>query len=110
MSGTISTDWQTKCPSFSPAVENGFVVTGTASLVTGNGGPPPFGNPSSLTVCVLGGTKASAKGGAYVEYSNITLTFGTPASNHFGIYPIHGVVVHCGEPWERGEQQCTVQE
>jgi hypothetical protein len=55
--------------------------------ITGNGGYPPFapeGQLSSLTVCVTGGTQ--------VEFSNITLVFGAPASGHFGSQPINGAV------------------
>jgi hypothetical protein len=46
-------NWKAVCPTFKPAVTGGFVVTGTA-YVTGNGGNPPFGNPSAVTICVLG--------------------------------------------------------
>jgi hypothetical protein len=70
--------------------------------VTGNGGPAKFGNPSQLTICVLGGTD--------VAFSNITLTFGLPASAHFGEQAIHGVVLKCGGPWEQESHDCTVQE
>jgi hypothetical protein len=31
-------------------------------------------------------------GGTNVKFSNITLTFGLPASNHFGTEPLPGVV------------------
>jgi len=76
------------CPtaSYKPATITGFVVTGMAS-VTGNGGFPPFapqGQLSPLTVCITGGTQ--------VQFSNITLVFGTPASGHFGSQPINGTV------------------
>ena len=76
------------CPSSSyvPATTTGFMVTGPAS-VTGNGGFAPFapqGQLSSLQVCITGGTQ--------VEFSNITLVFGLPASGHFGSQPINGVV------------------
>ena len=43
------TNWKTQCPAFKPAVTDGFVVTGTA-YITGNGGNPPFGNPSPVTI------------------------------------------------------------
>ncbi len=101
--GVVTNDWTTSCPSFvgSPAVTGGFVVTGTA-YVAANGVPAPFGNPSPLTICILGGTK--------VEFSNITLTFGAPANTHFGTQAIHGVVVKCTEPWKQGSPDCTVQE
>ncbi len=80
----VTDDWATSCPTFSPAVLGGFVVRGPATI-TGNGSPAPFGNPSSLTICVLGGND--------VTYSNVTLTFGAPASNHFGKQAVHGVVL-----------------
>src|SRR5258708_7645421 len=91
--GVISTDWMTICPVFSPAVTNGFVVTGTA-FVTGNGSPAPFGNPSPLTLCILGGGN--------VKYSNFTMAFGPKASGHFGTQAIHGVVLKWAD--------CTVDE
>jgi hypothetical protein len=53
----------------------------------GNGGFPPFalqGQLSQLTVCITGGTQ--------IEFSNITLVFGEPASGHFGSQPINGAV------------------
>lgn len=98
--GIVTDDWATRCPKFSPAVIDGFVVTGSA-FVTGNGGPAPFGNPSPLTVCVLGG--------ANVKFSNISLMFGKPAANHFGSQAIHGVVAKCTG---RGHEShdCTVEE
>jgi hypothetical protein len=99
--GTISNDWQASCPTFSPPVSGGFVVTGPV-YVTGNGGPPPFGNPSQATICVLGSTD--------VKFSNITVTLGIPASNHFGKQPIHGVVLTCKSPWERESPDCMLPE
>jgi len=75
------------CPTVSPATTTGFQVNGTASLLTGNGGPAPFETvpPSStLQVCVTGGTE--------VPYSNVSLVFGAPATTHFGPQAIHGVV------------------
>jgi hypothetical protein len=98
--GVVTTDWSA-CPKFKPAVTEGFVVTGTA-FITGNGGPAPFGNPSPLTLCVLGGTA--------VKYANITMTLGLPATAHFGVQPIHGVVVWCAGAWELESKDCTVQE
>src|SRR5215469_8926777 len=65
----------------------GFGVVGMAS-VTGDGGFPPFaphGELSSLTVCVTGGSQ--------VTFSNITLVFGPPASNHLGTQAINGAVL-----------------
>jgi hypothetical protein len=62
-------------------------VMGKASI-TADGGFPPFdptgANPSPLVVCVTGGTE--------VQYSNVTLTFSSPASGHFGPQAIHGFV------------------
>lgn len=97
----VSSDWQASCPTYSPPVIGGFVVSGTA-YVTGNGGPAPFGNPSSLTVCVLGGTK--------VTFSNVTLTFGLPAAKHFSTNPIHGVVTKCTGPGRSESSDCKVQQ
>ena len=100
--GVIGDTWQTSCPTFSPAVSRGFVVTGTA-FVTGNGTSAPFGNPSPLTICVLGADK--------VGYSNITITFGAPANTHFGKQAIHGVVASCNGPFGPFPSlECTVQD
>jgi hypothetical protein len=64
-------------------------VKGMAN-VTGNGGSP-FPGPVPLQVCLGGGPN--------LEISNITLQFTnlstgepSPATNHFGAPPIHGVV------------------
>ncbi|MEP7186381.1 MAG: hypothetical protein ABI767_11145 [Rhodanobacter sp.] len=105
-------DWQTLCPAkFKPAVAGGFALTGMA-YVTGNGSNAPFGNPSPVTICILGGTDPRAPGTAYVEFANLTLTFGLPASSHFGSLPIHGVVTRCSGRWrwedEDDQQSCTV--
>jgi hypothetical protein len=96
------TDWMTSCPAFNPAVTGGFVITGTAT-VTGNGNTPTFGNPSKLTLCVLGA--------GIVKYSNFTMAFaaGAKASGHFGTQPIHGVVVKCAGPWEHQSKDCSVE-
>ena len=99
--GVIGTDWATACPAFSPAVTGGFVVRGTA-FVTGNGSPAPFGNPSPLLLCVLGG--------ANVTFSNFTMAFGPKASGHFGTQAIHGVVLHCEGPWGHDSKDCKVEE
>ena len=100
--GVVSPDWMASCAKlFSPAVFQGFVVTGPA-FVTANGSPPPFTNPSTLTLCVVGGTS--------VKFSNFAMTFGSPASGHFGTFAIHGVVVRCAGPWERESKDCTVEE
>ena len=99
--GVVNTDWATSCPKFSPATTEGFVITGSATI-TGNGGPAPFGNPSPVTICVLGG--------ADVKFSNITIAFGLPASSHFGTQAIHGVVVRCGGQWGHDAKDCTLAE
>ena len=77
------------CPAY--AIPNtttpGIMVSGPA-YITGNGGPAPFSKNdtvlSMLQVCVNGGTD--------VPYSNVSLVFGAPASGHFGMSAIHGVV------------------
>jgi hypothetical protein len=99
--GVVSSDWMTSCPKFSPAIAEGFVITGTATI-TGNGSPAPFGNPSPVTICVLGGGD--------VKYSNVTIAFGLPASGHFGTQAIHGVVVRCTGPWGRESGDCLQEE
>jgi hypothetical protein len=101
--GVVSPDWMGSCAkSFSPAVSQGFVVTGSA-FVTANGSPPPnFTNPSPLTLCVAGGPN--------VKFSSFAMTFGSPASGHFGTFAIHGVVARCAGPWEFESKDCTVQE
>ena len=103
-------NWKTACPTFKPAVAGGFVVTGTA-YVTGNGGNPPFGNPSSVTICILGGMQNPSATGvqAVVEFSNFTLTFANKslASSHFGTQAINGVVAKCEGPWGH-QSSCKV--
>lgn len=59
------------------AIANGFQVTGTA-MFTLNGGPAP------VVIEITGGDK--------VEFSNMTLTFGSPGLNHFGAEALPGVV------------------
>jgi hypothetical protein len=82
----ISSETST-CPTYKTATTMRFQITSTLSEMTGNGNvlkgetDPPT---SSLQVCV--------SGGPVVEYSNITLVFGAPASGHFGTGAIHGVV------------------
>jgi hypothetical protein len=104
-------NWMTQCPTFKPPVSDGFVVTGTA-YVTGNGGNPPFGNPSPVTICVLGGTQNPSVTGAqvFVEFSNFTLKFGkgSRASTHFGAQAINGVVAKCERPWSHESSDCKV--
>jgi hypothetical protein len=113
LTGPVQFD-ATGCPTSIPAVPapasppplttTGFQFTGTVSLITANGSQAPFepappSPPTSmLTVCVTGGPE--------VGYSNVTLVFGAPASNHFGTQAIHGVVRKTdfaadegGHPW-----------
>jgi len=89
---TVSFD-ATGCPDLmaNPATKSGFQITGTVSLMTGNGNVAPFETTplsSRLQICVTGASE--------VEFSNITLVFlaGSPAIKHFGPYPIHGVVLN----------------
>ena len=105
-------NWQTSCPTkFKPAVAGGFVVTGTA-YVTGNGANPPFGNPSSVTICILGGAPNPAIAGtqSFVQFSNFTLTFASTshAATHFGSQAINGVVVTCQSPFNVNSNDCKV--
>jgi hypothetical protein len=102
------------CPSSvspAPLTTTGFQIQGMAH-VTGNGQPAPFEIPAGVTdpspsqliasplaICITGGTR--------VEYSNITLEFGAPASTHFGPQAIHGVVVKCSASWSRESGGCT---
>ena len=95
-------NWMASCApnGFSPAITDGFVITGSA-YVTGNGANAPFGNPTPVTICVLGGVSTGIAGTASVTYSNLTLTFAPPAegaknaSSHFGTQAINGVVAKC---------------
>jgi hypothetical protein len=104
-------NWKTHCPTFKPPVSDGFVVTGTA-YITGNGGNPPFGNPSPVTICILGGTQNPSIAGAqaFVEFSNFTLAFGmaSRASTHFGTQAINGVVTKCERPWSHESSDCKI--
>jgi len=106
MMNTSPTAWKTLCPPYSSPVE-GFVVTGHA-YVTGNGTNAPFGNPSPITICILGGMPSGTPGAAYVEYSNFEMMFGPKASGHFGTQAIHGVIVRCDAPWELQSHDCEV--
>ncbi len=86
------------CPALSPKTLQGFQFTGTVNLITGNGSVAPFETtpPSSMVqVCVTGGNFAPGS----VPFSNLTMTFvdlptgvHSPATKHFGLQPIHGVV------------------
>lgn len=75
------------CPADSPSTTVRLVVIGQPSI-TGNGSTAPFEakGPSTLQVCITGGTE--------VEFSNITMAFTStsPATVHFGTQAIHGVV------------------
>jgi hypothetical protein len=62
----------------------GFEVTGPVAI-TANRSPKFTG--STLTIQITGGTK--------VTYSNIKLTFSSPASGHFGTEAVNGVVQVC---------------
>jgi hypothetical protein len=108
---TDATNWMTSCPTFKPPVAGGFVVTGTA-YVTGNGGNPPFGNPSLVTICILGGAQNPAVAGtqSIVQFANLTLTFASTshAATHFGSQPINGVVVTCQSPFNTNSNDCNV--
>ena len=61
---------------------NGFQLSGMATI-TLNGNPAPV-SPSPLLITVTGGSD--------LKFSNITLTFGSPGSKHFGSEPLPGVV------------------
>ena len=83
--GTVSYDTSV-CPGNSPATTgSGVVVTGPAGI-SANGGPAPFAasGPSTLQVCIIGGSQT--------QYSNLTIVFTGPATGHFGPQAIHGVV------------------
>jgi hypothetical protein len=75
------------CPADSPSTTVRLVVIGQPSI-TGNGSAAPFEakGPSTLQVCITGGTE--------VEFSNITMAFTStsPATVHFGTQAVHGVV------------------
>lgn len=63
---------------------NGFRVSGPVTI-TGNGNfPPPFGPNSTVQIDVIGGN--------HLVFSNIKMTFGGDAANHFGSQPVNGVV------------------
>jgi hypothetical protein len=82
---TVSSD-TSSCPANNPPTTySALMVTGTATT-TGNGGPAPFDakGPSTLQVCIMGGSQ--------VVYSNLTLVYTGPATGHIGAQPIHGVV------------------
>jgi hypothetical protein len=82
---TVSYD-ASVCPANSPATGSVAVVIAGPVTTTGNGSPAPFESkgPSSLQVCITGGST--------VSFSNVTLAYTGPATSHFGSQPIHGVV------------------
>lgn len=82
---TVSYD-TSACPANSPATTvSGLVLNGPATT-SGNGGPATFEakGPSTLQVCIMGGSE--------VTFSNLTMVYTGPATGHFGPQPIHGVV------------------
>jgi hypothetical protein len=82
---TISYDTSV-CPANNPPTTvSGFVINGPVTT-SGNGGPAPFESkgPSTLQVCIMGGSE--------ISFSNVTLVYVGPATGHFGPQPIHGVV------------------
>jgi hypothetical protein len=66
------------------AIANGFKVTGPATFTLSGGPAPATIEPSPVTIEITGGDK--------VEFSNITVTFATPGSKHFGASPLPGFV------------------
>jgi len=89
----VKVTWDmTGCPAYlPPATTTGFQLSGTVSLLTGNGSIAPFESDpptSTLQVCVTGGNEVPYS----IQNSNITLVFGGPAATHFGPQAIHGVV------------------
>jgi uncharacterized Zn-binding protein involved in type VI secretion len=76
----------TVCPvNNPPTTGSGVVITGTATT-TANGGPAPFESkgPSTIQICITGGST--------VSFSNVSLVYTGPATGHFGPQAIHGVV------------------
>jgi len=74
------------CPANNPPTTGtGLVINGTATT-SGNGSPASFESkgPSTLQVCLIGGSE--------VSFSNLTLLYTGPATGHFGTQPIHGAV------------------
>jgi hypothetical protein len=82
---TVSYD-ASVCPANSPATTGSGIVVNFTATTTGNGGPATFEakGPSTLQVCITGGTQ--------VEFSNLTMVYTGPATGHFGPQAIHGVV------------------
>ncbi len=69
----------------------GLQVYGPAT-VTLNGGATPFAQTSFLTIVITGSGADANPGSDPIEFSNITVAFGAPASGHFGTAPLPGVV------------------
>jgi hypothetical protein len=80
----------TDCPpnaTGTPGYTARFELDGLATVSANGGGfppPPATAETSPLQVCIEGGTVTA--------YSNVTLRFQAPASGHFGLQAIHGVV------------------
>ncbi len=95
---TVSTDPSdlANCPTFSPPNTPKLVVNGTANFISGNGNDAPFEKNGSATsmlqVCITGATYDQPGVTPEVQYSNMTLVFGSPGNTHFGSDPVHGVV------------------
>lgn len=74
------------CPAYNPPTTGSGVVVNATATTTGNGGPASFESkgPSTIQVCITGGTQ--------VEFSNLSIVYTGPATGHFGPQAIHGVV------------------
>lgn len=64
------------------AIDGGFRVTG--GIAATSNGNAAFGTQSTLQIDIVGGNS--------VELSNIKMTFGGAAANHFGAQPVNGVI------------------
>lgn len=91
MTNAVLTRNTAVCPANSPATgPTGIVLTSVPNVsvvkITGNGGPASFESKgmSSLQVCVTGNGE--------VQFANMSIVFGGPATGHFGSQAIHGVV------------------
>jgi hypothetical protein len=71
---------------------NGGIQVYGSATVTLNGGATPFAQTSPLTIVITGAGADANPGIDPIEFSNITLAFGFPAYNHFGMVPLPGVV------------------
>ena len=98
VTGATVTQDMTGCPTFKPPTKTGFQFTKTVSLLTANGSNAVFEtNPpsSTLQVCITGGDEVPYS----TPSSNITLVFAGPATVHFGMQPLHGVVRQADSPF-----------